>query len=452
LYEIWSDRPDGPGVTREQVNAIESDIALAREALAELGNPFELAHAGWILGTRNNPAELEDAFAPEVPFYSSWGEADGYDRLSPERVKWPGIHLEQDWGLIQWQGGVFAAWEDITAAQRVDAEGSVGNLWRTRILGPNIAGVRDLHWAFGDSTTPPTQEIHGDKWEWTESVYRRWAERQFGRSVAPEVARIIGSLDGQFPTPTGWTDYGPGEVLANDTPWSSARGEYSFVRELESLAAEVRGPSNRHRFAYWLKTMRLLEVFGEYGTVRYRFERALKAGRYEAALEQRIRLARLHERAITLQLEKATNASDFGEIIHFELVNWKALMLEQWEPRLRRGLSYPIPDRAYPSRRYAGEPRVLATPAPTRVAPGGAITVRAIVLGSSQRPYLHIGPMGGDEMTRIPMERVARAIYEVQLASPDGDVEYYVSVATPDGERRWPAAAPEQNHTVVVGP
>lgn len=140
-YEIWSANPDGPGVTREQVRAIEADIGIAQEVLEELGDPFRLAHAGWILGTAEDPAELESAYPASVPFYSSWGEADGYGELSPARVKWPGIHMEQDWGLLQWQGGVYAAWEDIVAAEDVDAEGSIGNIWRTTILDPNIAGA-----------------------------------------------------------------------------------------------------------------------------------------------------------------------------------------------------------------------------------------------------------------------------------------------------------------------
>lgn len=451
-YEIWSQMPDGPGVTREQIEAIERDIEIAREVLAEMGNPFDLAHAAWKLGTAEDPAELESAFPPRVPFYSSWGEAAGYGELSPERVKWPGIHLEQDWGLVQWQGGVFAAWEDISAAQRVGAEGSVGNLWRTRILGPNIYGVRDLHWAYGSSRRPPEIRITGDMWEWTEGVYRRWANRQFGEEVGTEVGTILSAVDGQFPTPSGWTDHGPGEVMPNSTPWRRARRQYAFVDELEALRPLVRGVSNLDRFDYWLKTMQLLRVMGEYGTVRHSFEREMTRGRYEAALAERERIVELHERVITLQLERATNASDLGEIIHFELVNWKAIMLDRWEEELRRGLGRPIPDTAYPSVDYSGEPRVFVTPAPTRIAPGASLTVRAIVLGSDDVPVLRVGRMGSEDLDPIPMRRLAPSIYTAEIASPEEAIEYYVGVDTPAGERRWPAAAPRRNHTVIVGP
>lgn len=447
-YEIWSSNPDGPGVTPEQVLAIEADIKIAQEVLNDLGNPFKIAQAGWILGTSSNHAELESAYTADVPFYSSWGEADGYDKLSPERVKWPGIHLEQDWGLLQWQGSVYAAWEDIVAAQRIGAKGSIGNIWRTTILDANIAGVKDLHWAYGSSSSPPNLEIVGNKWDWMETLYRDWSQRQFGPEVSSEVATLLSEYDGQVPTPTGWTEWGPGEVLNNPTPWTDLQSTYSFVDDLEALRDKVIGKANLGRFDYWLRTMQLLRVMAEFGTVRYDFERAMENSLYEEALDRMKALARLHERVTTLQLERAKNASDIGEIIQFQLVNWKAIILDRFENTLRNGLGRPIPTDAYPTSDYHGTPRVFVSPARGSIRKGETLSVTATVLGTDITPKVLVRPLGAEDYQELTMETVAKAVYRVELPLQSRDFEYQVSVATPSATLRWPMTA--QDHTVVV--
>ena len=451
-YEIWSANPDGPGVTREQVRAIEADIGIAQEVLEELGDPFRLAHAGWILGTAENPAELESAYPASVPFYSSWGEADGYGELSPERVKWPGIHLEQDWGLLQWQGGVYAAWEDIVAAQAVDAEGSIANIWRTTMLDPNIAGVKDLHWAYGTSSSPPRRAITGDKWVWMEELYRDWAQRQFGPEVAGEAAATLAEYDGQVPTPTGWTEWGPGEVLSSSRPWRRVRREYAFVEEFEALRSDVVGAANLERFDYWLKTLQLMREMAEFGTVRGDFERMMRRDRHERALEEMIELARLHERITTLQLERARNASDSGEIIQFQLVNWKATILDRYEDELRRGLGRPIPPEAYPASKYLGDPRVFVAPARTSVREGEPLPITATVLGVDAVPRVHLRLLGKTQFEELAMRQVAEAVYTLEVPPQAGDFEYHVSVTGGGESLVWPVTAPERNHTVIVAP
>ncbi len=451
-YEIWSANPDGPGVTREQVRAIEADIGIAREVLEELGNPFEIAHAGWILGTTENHAELESAYPPTVPFSSSWGDADGFDELSPDRVKWPGIFVEQDWGLMQWQGGVYTAWEYAVTAQGVDAEGSIGTIWRTTILDPNMTGLKNLHWAYGSSSSPPRIEIEGDMWVWMEEQYRDWARRQMGPEVADRVAAILAEYDGQVPTPTGWTEWGPGEVLPNATPWRRVRREYAFVDEFEALRGDVVGASNLERFDYWLKTLQLLRVMAEFGTVRHDFERAMARNRYERAVTAMTELARLHERITTLQLERARNASDIGEIIQFQLVNWKAMILDRFEDELRRGLGRSIPPEAYPTSEYLGEPRVFVAPARTSLREGESLSITATVLGADAAPRVYLREMGESRVRELPMRQAAGAIYTVELPAQPGDFEYHVAVEAAGEELRWPVTAPERNHTVINAP
>jgi sucrose-6-phosphate hydrolase SacC (GH32 family) len=446
-YEIWS---DGPGVTEKQIRAIKNDIALAQQALAELGNPFQIAHAGWRTGSVDNPGELEDVFPPEAPFYSQWGDAEGHDQLSAERIKWPGISLEQDWGLVQPQGGVYSAHEDISKAVEYECDGSIGNIWRTRILSPNIHGVKNLHWAYGPTGQTVARDLPADMWQWAEYIYRDWASRQFGPDASPLIATILSELDGEYPAPTGWEEDGPGEILRNAAPWARVQKQYDFVAELESLRSRIAGAGNLERFDYWLKTMQSLRLMGQYGCVRHDFERAMRRGDYTRALRHRIEMARLFERMVTLHVEKATNASDLGEIIHLELVNWKQLMMNRWDAKLAAGLGKPIPAEANPSQVYRGAPLIKVTPARSHVEAGESLVLRVLALGCTVPITLRYRVLGEEDYTAIPLTRVSRAVYQVAIPPQNHDFEYYIEARTPVGTARFPTTAPKMNQSVVV--
>lgn len=446
-YEIWSDAEGG--VTPDQIQAFKNDINLARQALAELGNPFQIGHAGWKTGTVANPAELEDVFPPEAPFYSGWGDATGHEFLSAERVKWPGIHMEQDWGLVQPQGGVYAAYEDISAALSKNCNGSIGNIWRTCILSPNITGVKDLHWVYGPTGTPVTKAVPPKIWAWAEAHYHNWAIGLFGPEVASSIAAIIGELDGGYPAPSGWAEEGPGEILRNSNSWSQEQSKYAFVSKLEALRPQIVGDGNLERFDYWLKTMQCLRLMGEYGCVRDDFETAMSQSKWTDVLNYRISMANLFEQIMTLMVEKTTNASDLGEIVHLELVNWKQLMMNKWDSTLITNLGS-IPPEANPSMNYTGAACVKVTPARTQVYSGESLTLRVLIMGNPTSATLHYRNLGGSSYTDIPLTHVARGVYSVTIPSQSDDFEYYIEAQTSSGSATFPVTAPSINQTVVV--
>jgi hypothetical protein len=273
-----------------------------------------------------------------------------------------------------------------------------------------------------------------------------------GPEVADGVAAILAEYDGQVPTPTGWTEWGPGEVLPNARSWQRVRREYAFVDEFEALRGDVVGPSNLERFDYWLKTLQLLREMAEFGTVRHDFERAMERNRYESALAAMTELARLHERITTLQLERARNASDIGEIIQFQLVNWKATILDRFEDEFRRGLGRRIPPEAYPTSEYLGEPRVFVAPARTSLREGESLSLTATVLGTGAAPRVYLREMGESRFREFSMRQVAEAVYTVEVPAQSGDFEYYVAVESACEELRWPVTAPDRNHTVIIAP
>jgi len=360
--------------------------------------------------------------------------------------------MEQDWGLVQPQGGVYSAHEDISKAFAYRCEGSVGNIWRTRILSPNTHGVKDLHWAYGRTGKQVPLTLPDDMWAWSESVYRDWAVRQFGPEVGEAAAAILAELDGEYPAPSGWEEDGPGEILRNRTPWTRQRREYAFVGKLEALRGRIVGAGNLERFDYWLKTMQALRLMGEYGCVRDDFERAMQRRDYDRALEQRITMARLFERLMTLEVEKASNASDLGEIIHLELVNWKQLMIDRWDALLADGLGRPIPPEANPSKVYSGSPRVKVTPARTHVGAGESLALRVLVPGKPDSVILRYRPLGRGTYTDIRVTHVGRGVYKVEIPQQDDDFEYYVEARTANVTARFPVTAPIINQTVVIMP
>ncbi|MHC4844292.1 MAG: hypothetical protein ACYTEE_10865, partial [Planctomycetota bacterium] len=164
-YEIWAN----DGATSAEIQSFENDITIAQQALSELGNPFQIAHAGWILGTSTNPAEFEDVFPSQAPFFSLLGSAIGFESLSAQRVKWPGTWLEYDWGLAQPQLALYRIHEDALAAWNKNCDGFITELWRTRIMSSNIGSMKDLIWAYGPTGTPVTETIPSDIGVWMDA-------------------------------------------------------------------------------------------------------------------------------------------------------------------------------------------------------------------------------------------------------------------------------------------
>jgi len=458
-YEIWSSE----GVTSTEIQALKNDIDLAQQALAELGNPFQIGHAGWKLGTVDplNPAEFEDVFPIEAPFFSLWGSATGFESISSERVKWPASWMEYDWGLEQPQLGIYAVHEDAEAAWNKNCDGLIAAHWRTRIINPNIGALKDLHWAYGPTGLPITKSIPTNRWNWVDDYYLDWATHQFGSEVASSIANIFADLDGwgALPHALDWTEemtgsfyMAPGAILPNSSNWSSEQSKYSFVDNLEALRPQIVGAGNLERFDYWLKAMQCLKIMGEYGCIRDDFESACEAGNWSTALNHRISMANLWEQLITLMVEKTTNASDLGEIINLEIINWKQLMMNKWDARMEAGLGESLPTEANPSMFYTGNPVVKVTPARTQIYIGEPLNLTVLIMENPTSATLNYRSLGEGSYQSKSLSHQARGVYEVTIPAQSDDFEYYIEVETPIGNVNFPVTAPEINQTVVVGP
>jgi hypothetical protein len=457
-YEIWS----SGGVNASEIQAFKDDVLLAQEALADLGNPFQLGHAGWRLGTVSpeNPAEFEDVFPSEAPFFALWGEAEGFESLSADRVKWPATWLEYDWGLAQPQLAVYRVHEDAYAAWNKECDGLISEHWRTRMMSPNVGAMRDLMWAYGPTGTPVNKTVPPDRGAYVEDFYLDWATRQFGPEAATPIASIFAGQDWEtLPHAQDWTEemtgsyyMVPGAILPNPASWFTEQSKYSFVPQLESRRSQIVGVGNLERFDYWLKAMQALRIMGEYGCIRDDFQNAMDDEDYSSALDYRISMARLWEQVMSLMTEKATNASDLGEILNLEIVNWKQLMMNKWDAELEAGLGTPIPADANPSMQYTGSAFVRVTPARTQVYAGESLNLTVLIMQPPATATVYYRPLGTGSYTSLALTRKARGVYEVTIPAQSDDFEYYIQAETVIGNARFPVTAPDINHTVIVGP
>lgn len=445
-YEIW------PGDNPTWVQSFEDDISLAIEALNELGNPFQIAHAGWQLGTDENPAELENVFPSEAPFFSLMGSAIGYEELSSERVKWPSTWLEYDRSLGQPELAVDRVHEDAYAAWGVNAEGFIAENWRTRIMSPNIGAMRELSWTYGPTGEPLSKNVPTWPGDFVDNFYVNWATRMFGAEAAFEIANIFHNLENDMPHPVEWAEEQtgtyymvPGAILANSTSWSTEESRYGFVADFENLRSKIVGEGNLERFDYWLKTWQALKLKGEYGCVRYQFEDAMEKNEWTDALNHRKTMARLWEQIMELEVEKATNVSDLGDIMNLEVVNWKQLMMNKHDEALEAGLGNTLPTDANPSQTYTGDPFIKVLAPRTHVYEKEALRLKVIAMGVSA-PSLKYRPLGETSWNTISLTNVGRSVYEVTIPAQGQDFEYYIE----SGSTVYPVTAPDIHSTVVV--
>jgi hypothetical protein len=161
-------------------------------------------------------------------------------------------------------------------------------------------------------------------------------------------------------------------------------------------------------------------------------------------------MANLWEQLMTLMVEKATNASDLGEIINLEIINWKQLMMNKWDTQMEAGLGGSLPPEANPSTNYTGSACVKVTPARTQVYDGESLDLTVLIMENPTSATLYYRPLGGGSYSSLSLTNVARGVYEVTIPAQSDDFEYYIDAQTPIGNAAYPVTAPTINHSVVV--
>jgi hypothetical protein len=289
-----------------------------------------------------------------------------------------------------------------------------------------------------------------------EDFYVDFARASFGDSVAEPAGKLMAKMDGvQMPQASDWKN-GPGNLVPNPKPWSEVRPRYAFVDELAALRPQVKGPSNLERFDYWLNTWRAMAAMAEVCSVRGQLDHAMTAKKYDEALTNRLELARVWSRLLTLQTAIVSTPGELGTIANFEQHTRKeSHFLDAHDAALSQALGAQLPAEVSPSQSYTGLPRLIVPTVRSVANEGEVLALKIIAL--DQQPVksvtARLRPLGRGDWRTLPASHHGRAVWQVTFPAATHDFEYCIEAQTAaDKTLRWPATAPEINQTVVVTP
>jgi hypothetical protein len=123
------------------------------------------------------------------------------------------------------------------------------------------------------------------------------------------------------------------------------------------------------------------------------------------------------------------------------------------DQRLEELLGGSLPATAQPWKDYRGPARLVVMTARGSAAKGEQLVLPIIALDKHQieSVVVRIRPLGRGEWSTVNAKRLARAVYQAQLPAVMEDFEYFAEADISGGQTlRWPATAPELNHTVVI--
>lgn len=434
--------------------------------------PFELALCGWGWMADNFPV-FDRSLSKDISF-SCINHSVGNAPVSPnfsglqERNKWAIPWFEDDPAMITPQLWVGRLRQDAAQARTYSCTGLMGLLWRTRVLGPNIAALARAGWdqstwdkspeAISQSPKEPRHLSAGD-------FYRDWALHQFGAGVGTDAAAIFEKLDGHFPRPSHW-NRGPGVIAIHPKSWEEEKSKYQFVERFAALRPSVLGKGSMERFDWWLHQFRYTRAMAQLGCMRGELDGLVKqiddpnvsTRQQEAALtqalERRRQLVPLLGDMVGHLLGTLDNSSEMGTIANVEQQSMlRTQLLTQHDAKLEQRLGKPLSDDCQPWQDYRGPARIVVPAKRTRLSSGESLQLKVILLGSNQtmQTKLYWRPLGKGTYGSVPLKHVARAVYTVTLPPVRADLEYYIQAETKDGSAiRWPVTAPDLNQTVVV--
>jgi len=484
--ESWTWANNQPG----EFQATTRDIGSALAALDAIGRPFALATSGWVLGPKEDRTAL-DRFLPKDSPMSCINREVGHAPDEPGfanitgRPKWVIPWLENDSQVTQPEPWVGRMRYDAADARRLGCTGLIGIHWRTKNIAGNVAALADAAWEQpwvprGFDLTPvrpgsvvPEPEAVTDRLRPVrrartmpvEDFYEDFARANFGDGAAIPAGRLLAGIDGvNLPKIAVW-GAGPGAVKIEPEPWSRIRLQYAFVDDLGRIRDLVQGAGNLERFDYWLGTYRAMAVMAEAGCQRGELDRAMQAvaaekdpGKQRAlarqALVARIRLARLWERLIGLEVEVTDTPGELGTLANLEQHSRTFLkFLGEHDVELAKALGSPLPSSVALTKEYAGPARIVVPTIRTLARKGEALTLKVFILDRQPavRATLFYRTLGTGAYREVPVSRVARAVYTVTIPPLADDIEYYVRADTAEGGvLLWPGTAPSLAQSVVA--
>jgi len=287
--EIWM--PWG-GASEDQVR-VEAAKQSLRNAVNVYENmsekPFEqFALGGWVFGAQGDPdvfgdilKDPEAAYSFMNPPYDEEGDhmetEEWIDLVPVERVKWPFTWMEYDYALEQPSFHMYRVLEDGLLAYEQNADGFIGEFWRTKMIAHMFAAFKNLTWDYASTDEEITNDIplnHRERNERIEQIHLDWAYHEFGKGkAAEEIASTLADFDKRndvrFKNVTDFIEgaddiYSQGYITGGDWgsdhkwgPWSEEKDWFTWIDRMEELRNTIEGKGNLARFDYWLNVFKV---------------------------------------------------------------------------------------------------------------------------------------------------------------------------------------------------
>jgi hypothetical protein len=339
-----------------------------------------------------------------------------------------------------------------------------------RISYPAIAAIVVTGNDFGKRINCGGPAVRDYEADWPETdrtmasldFYRDWAENQFGPGAADGIAALFAKIDSRHPIPVTWID-GPGNVVPDGRPWSEVRKSYAFVDELAAFEPKIEGKGCRERFLYWLASFEYMREVAHLDGLLAQFTQAMEKARAEKDPQARADVARAT--ALPVRIEMAASlrkifdgllqtVSTTGEL--GTIANWEQHILPgAWDKPgadLEKLIGEDLKNEAFLSKVYLGSPRIIVPALRGSLDEGEKLVLKVMILSKGQPASAELfwRPLGTGRFSAVPLRKLDRAVYTVEVPSNNADIEFYIEAKVDDQDVFFPATAPELNQTVIV--
>ena len=482
-YWLWTPESwnwQGNANINADVAKTEKDMLLANEVLTEMGNPFQLATCGWVLGPPKDRTEFDRILPKDIPF-SCINRGVGYTPVEKgfqsitNRPKWSIPWLEDDPDLIGTQLWVGRLRKDALDSYRYGCDGLIGIHWRTRDLSPNVSALAKAAWMADKWATPDTVKIRDLA---TDDFYADWVKSEFGIENHKLIDLFI-KLDskgtsikegrrGDSPlNASDWTD-GPGGLMSNKTgeELTERISRYDFLPEMDKISTSITGPGNLERFEYWLNSLKFNKAILETAlelkklllavdSIKKEPDQAKKSRMAaETALPIRLELAKKWLKMTEVLLAKISTTGEMGMLANLEMHSGRKNQYLTGQDKFLQEFGMTVPAEALPGKEYTGKTRVIVPTDESILSKGKDFYLRVRVLSSAKNisGKLLWRNLGNGKFKVIWLKRMDRNVFEVDIPASElnADFEYYLEVSAGNELIKFPATTPEINRTVVL--
>ena len=480
-YWLWT--PEGwtwQGAMDADVAKTEKDMKLAHEVLNEMGNPFQLATCGWVLGPPKDRTQFDRVLPKDMPF-SCINRGVGYTPVEKgfqainDRPKWSIPWMEDDPDLIGTQLWVGRLRKDALDSYRYGCNGLIGIHWRTRDLSPNISALAKAAWMANQWDSLP-EAVNRDLP--TIDFYTDWSKSEFGFYNKSLVDLLVwldshgkeqkeGYKGDATLNVTDWID-GPGGLMANKTieDLTERIDRYKFIPQMEAILPTVAGAGCHERFDYWLTNLKYNKSLVETALALKKLRLSVEEIKKEkdqakkqqmangTALPLRLDLMKKWKQTTELLLAKVSTTGEMGMIANLEMHNGQHSQNLMGQDKFLQELGVKLPEEAFPGKEYTGKTRVIVPTDESILMKGKDFYLRVRVLSAenSVSGKLIWRNMGNGKFKTIELKKMDRNVFEVTIPASEinDDFEYYIEVSAGSQLVKYPVTTPDLNRTVVV--